>query len=46
MGKIWDYLKVRKKWWLLPIVILLTFGILLIVFGQDSSLSPFNYALG
>jgi len=22
--EVWDYLKVRKKWWLLPIIILLT----------------------
>lgn len=44
--EIWDFLKVRKKWWLLPIIImLLLFGIFIII-GNSSSLSPILYALG
>jgi len=42
----WDFLKVRKKWWLLPIVIMLVLAGTLIIFGQSSALSPFIYALG
>lgn len=42
----WNYLKVRKKWWLLPIIVLLVLMGVLIVFGQSSALSPFIYALG
>ncbi len=41
----WNYLKIRKRWWLLPIIVLLIFGILLIVFGQSSALGPFVYGL-
>lgn len=44
--EIWDFLKIRKKWWLLPIIILLILVSALIIFGQSSVLSPFIYALG
>ena len=51
MGKLslirefWSFLKVRKKFWLMPIVvILILFGILLI-FAQTSPLAPFIYTL-
>jgi hypothetical protein len=44
--ELWDFLKIRKKWWLLPIIILLILSGILIIFGQSSALSPFIYALG
>jgi hypothetical protein len=44
IGEIWDFLKVRKAWWLAPIIILLILVGILIVVGQSSSLSPFIYA--
>lgn len=41
----WLFLKVRKKWWLLPIVaVLLAVGALL-VFAQGSALAPFIYTI-
>lgn len=46
LGEVWDFLKIRKKWWLLPIIILLILAGALIIFGQSSALSPFIYALG
>ena len=40
-----DFLKVRKKYWLLPIlIVLLIFGGL-IVLSQGSAVAPFIYAL-
>tara|TARA_Y100000310_G_scaffold10116_1_gene10852 strand:- start:19631 stop:19789 length:159 start_codon:yes stop_codon:yes gene_type:complete len=42
----WNFMKIRKKWWLLPTVILLLIVGVLIIFGQSSALSPFIYALG
>jgi hypothetical protein len=42
----WDFLKIRKKWWLLPTIILLILVGGLIIFAQSSALSPFIYALG
>ncbi len=44
--ELWNFLRVRKKWWLLPIIILLTLVGLLMIFGQSSVLSPMIYALG
>ena len=41
----WLFLKVRKKWWLAPIVIVLGLMGLLIVFTQGSALAPFIYTL-
>lgn len=51
MGKIsilrefWDFLRVRKKFWLAPIVIVLALLSILIVLTQGSALAPFIYAL-
>ena len=45
LKEIWDFLKVRKAWWLAPIIILLVLVGVLIIFGQSSALSPFIYAL-
>jgi hypothetical protein len=45
LGEIWQFLKVRKAWWLTPIIITLLLIGILIVFGQSSAVSPFIYAL-
>ena len=42
---IWDFLKVRKKWWLTPIVLFLLVISLLIVLSQGSAIAPFIYTL-
>ena len=43
-GEIWDFMKVRKKWWLLPIVLMLAFVFVLIFVSHSAALSPFIYA--
>lgn len=40
-----DFLRVRKKYWLAPILIVLGLLSLLIVLTQGSALAPFIYAL-
>ncbi|MDP3920187.1 MAG: DUF5989 family protein [Candidatus Omnitrophota bacterium] len=45
LGEFWDFLKVRKKWWLAPIVIVLVLLGGLIVFTESSALAPFIYTL-
>lgn len=45
MAELWAYFKVRKKWWLLPIVVLMLMVGSLIVFAQGSALAPFIYTL-
>ena len=44
-GELWAFMKVRKKWWLGPIVIFLLLLGVLIVFTEGSALAPFIYAL-
>ena len=44
-GELWDFLRVRKAWWLAPIIVMLLFVGVLIVLGQSSAVSPFIYAL-
>jgi len=42
---LWGFLKVRKKFWLLPlIIVLLIFGVL-IVLTSGSAIAPFIYTL-
>jgi len=45
ISELWDFLKERKKWWLLPIVIFLVLLGSLIVLTQGSALAPFIYAI-
>ncbi|MCC6152120.1 MAG: hypothetical protein IT367_00065 [Candidatus Hydrogenedentes bacterium] len=46
LSEIWAFLRVRKKFWLAPIIIaLMLLGLLMIVAGQATVLSPFLYAL-
>ena len=42
---LWLFMKVRKKWWLGPIVLMLALLGLLVVFTQGSAIAPFIYTL-
>ena len=45
LSEFWDYLIVRKKWWLAPIILfLLLFGVL-IVLTEGTAIAPFIYTL-
>lgn len=44
-AELWDFMKTRKKFWLLPIVlVMLPLGALLI-FAPGSAIAPFIYTL-
>ncbi len=43
--ELWDFLKVTKRWWLLPIIIILLVLGLLIIFTESSAVAPFIYTL-
>ena len=45
LSEIWAFLRVRKKWWLAPIVIVLMLLGALIVFTEGSTIAPFIYTL-
>jgi hypothetical protein len=44
-SEFWEFLKVRKRYWLAPIVIVLLLMGALIVFTEGSAVAPFIYAL-
>jgi len=40
---IFQFLKARKKWWLIPIIVSLIVLGLLMIFAESSALAPFIY---
>lgn len=45
LKEFWGFLMERKKWWLLPIIIMLALLGLLIILTEGSALAPFIYTL-
>ena len=45
VSEFWHFLRVRKKWWLLPIVMVMALVGALLVFAQGSALAPFIYTI-
>lgn len=45
VGELWQFLRVRKKWWLGPILVVLVLLSVLILLTEGSALAPFIYAL-
>ena len=41
----WEFLKIRKKYWLLPIIIILMLFGFLIVLTEGTAVAPFIYQL-
>jgi hypothetical protein len=44
LKEFWRFLRVRKKWWLMPIVFLLLLLGLVLVTAKGSALAPFIYS--
>ena len=45
VSELWAFMKVRKKWWLLPILIALVMLGTVLVFAETSALAPFIYTI-
>jgi hypothetical protein len=45
VAELWRFLRVRKKYWLLPIFIVMALFCALIVLTQGSAVAPFIYTL-
>jgi len=45
LREFWGFLRVRKKWWLAPIILVLLLLGALIFFTQSSAVAPFIYTL-
>ncbi len=43
--ELWDFMRARKKLWLLPIFVVLGIVSLLLVLSQGSALAPFIYSI-
>ena len=41
----WDFLRVRKKWWLAPVMLFLLLLSLVLVLAQGSAVAPFIYTI-
>jgi len=45
MSELWAFMKARKKWWLLPVIVIMVMVGALLVFAQGSALAPFIYTI-
>jgi hypothetical protein len=45
VGELWEFLRVRKKFWMLPILLVMVLLGGLIVLTQGSAVAPFIYTL-
>jgi hypothetical protein len=44
-GELWAFMRVRKKWWLLPILVVMLVVGALLLFAHGSALAPFIYTI-
>jgi len=42
---LWKYMRTRKKYWLVPLIVILLFFGILIVLSSGSAIAPFIYTL-
>ena len=45
LKEFWEFLRERKKYWLLPIIIVLALFGILIVLSKGSAVAPFIYTI-
>jgi len=45
ISEFWDFMKVRKQWWLAPIIIFLVLIGAMLILAEGSAVAPFIYTL-
>ena len=45
VAELWAFMRERKKWWLLPVILVMLAVGTLLVFAQGSALAPFIYTI-
>ena len=45
VSELWAFMRARKKFWLLPIILIMLLVGTLLVFAQGSALAPFIYTI-
>jgi competence protein ComGC len=43
--ELWRFLRTRKKFWLLPMIVVFVLAAVLVVLAQSSAIAPFIYTL-
>lgn len=43
--ELWGFMRERKKWWLLPVIVVMLIVGTLLVLAQGSALAPFIYTI-
>lgn len=43
--ELWSFMKARRKWWLMPLILLMLLVGTLLVFAKGSVLAPFIYTI-
>lgn len=45
LGELWQFLRANKRYWLLPIVVVIAMAGVLIIASQSTAVAPFIYTL-
>jgi hypothetical protein len=45
VSELWMFMRERKKWWLMPVIIVMLVVGTLLIFAQGSALAPFIYTI-
>ena len=45
VSELWRFIRVRRKWWLVPVIVAMLLIGMLLVFAQGSVLAPFIYTI-
>jgi hypothetical protein len=45
LAELWSFMRIRKKFWLLPIVVMMVIFGGLVVLSQGSAVAPFIYTI-
>ena len=45
LREFWAFLRVRKKWWLAPIIVMLLILGVILILSEGSAVAPFIYTL-
>ncbi len=43
--ELWDFMRIRKKWWLVPLILVMLLMGTLLVLAKGSVLAPFIYTI-
>lgn len=45
LAELWDFMRTRKKFWLMPIILVMLLLGALLIFAEGSAIAPFIYTL-